>query len=50
MNPEFVTVTRREYIHVGSTAASMLQTVTATNTEFIPPDLPGRKVQLLEDR
>ena len=36
MNPVFVAVTRREYIHVGSTAASLLQTVTSTNTEFMP--------------
>jgi hypothetical protein len=35
MNPVFIAVTHREYIHVGSAPASLLETVTSTNTEFI---------------
>jgi hypothetical protein len=36
MDPVFIAVTRREYIHVGSAPASLLETVTSTNTEFMP--------------
>jgi hypothetical protein len=36
MNPVFIAVTRREYIRVGSAPASLLETVTSTNTEFMP--------------
>ncbi len=36
MNSVFIAVTRREYIHVGSAPASLLETVTSTNTEFMP--------------
>jgi hypothetical protein len=35
MNPVFIAVTRREYILVGSAPASLLETVTSTNTEFM---------------
>jgi hypothetical protein len=35
MNPVFIAVTRREYILVGSAPASLLETVTSINTEFI---------------
>ena len=38
MNPVFIAVTRREYVHVGSAPASLLETVTATNTEFMPQE------------
>jgi hypothetical protein len=35
MNPVFAAVTRREYIPVGSAPASLLETVTLANTEFM---------------
>jgi hypothetical protein len=35
MNPVFIAVTRREYILVGSAPASLLETVTSTNTELM---------------
>jgi hypothetical protein len=37
MSPAFIAVTRRKYIHVGSAPASLLETVTATNTDPIFP-------------
>lgn len=44
MNSVFCAVTRREYIPVDSAPASMLATVTAQNTEFIPSKLVGKLV------
>jgi hypothetical protein len=49
MNPVFIAVTRREYIHVGSAPASLLETVTSTNTEsisHIPVICPGSIMEL----
>ncbi len=43
MNTAFAIATRREYVHVGSTPASMLATVALANTAFMPSELMGQQ-------
>ncbi len=49
MNSALITVTRRQYVHVGSTPAlpkarlAMLAKVTVINAEFMLPELTGQQ-------